>query len=147
MITEKQLESEFIKAIKDIIELDYNAIAAYEAAIDRLEKEETKQALQDFKKDHERHVEELSSFIKSKNEDPPTGPSLKSAFTKGKVMLANLIGDMTILMAMKSNEIDTNIAYERINNCPNIPEEVSDLLKQGLEDERRHLAWLEKNIF
>ena len=147
MITEKELELDFIKAIKDLIELDYDAISAYEAAIGRLEKEETKNALQDFKKDHEKHVEELSSFVKSKNETPPTGPSLKSVFTKGKVILANLIGDMTILKAMRDNEIDTNHAYERINNCPNIPEEISDFLKQGLEDERRHLAWLEKNIF
>ncbi|MDP1724088.1 MAG: DUF2383 domain-containing protein [Alphaproteobacteria bacterium] len=99
MITEKQLESDFIKAIKDTIEVDYDAIAAYEAAIDRVEKEETKQALQDFKKDHEKHVEELSSFIKSKDEVPPTGPSLKSVLTKGKVILDNLIGNMTILKA------------------------------------------------
>ncbi|MDP1880136.1 MAG: DUF2383 domain-containing protein [Parachlamydiaceae bacterium] len=147
MITEKELELDFIKAIKDLIELDYDAIAAYEAAIDRLEKEETKNALQDFKKDHEKHVEELSSFIKSKNENPPTGPSFKSVLTKGKVILANIVGDMTILKAMRANEIDTTHAYERINNCPNIPEEISDFLKQGFEDERRHLAWLEKNIF
>ena len=38
--------------------------------------------------------------------------SAKSYLTQGKVILANLIGDLTILRAMRSNEIDTNTAYE-----------------------------------
>jgi hypothetical protein len=55
--------------------------------------------------------------MKKHNCEPPTGPSVgKQWLTKGKVVLANLIGDGTILSAMLSNEVDTNTAYERIND-------------------------------
>ena len=146
MTTGVGLETDFMTAIKDLIELDYDAIAAYEAAIDRLNKDEFRKALRNFKIDHEKHVEGLSAFLKSKGEVPPTGPSAKSYLTQGKVILANLIGDLTILRAMRSNEIDTNTAYGRINNYEDIPKEIRGLLKQGLADERRHLAWLEETL-
>ena len=48
------LETGFMTAIKDLIELDYDAIAAYEAAIDRLNKDEFRNVLRNFKIDHEK---------------------------------------------------------------------------------------------
>lgn len=144
MVTTVGLETDFITAIKDLIELDYDAIAAYEAAIERMDNETYKNKLNSFKQDHEKHIEGLSAFLQDKGKDGPTGPSVKSYLTQGKVVLANLIGDRTILIAMRSNEIDTNTAYERINNYEDMPQEIRETLKQGLEDERRHLAWLEE---
>lgn len=146
MTTRVGLEPDFMTAIKDLIELDYDAIAAYDAAIDRLDKEGFRKAFRDFRKDHEKHIEGLSAFLKSKEEVPPTGPSAKSYLTQGKVILANLMGDLTILKAMRTNEIDTTTAYERINIHKGIPKEIRGILKQGLEDERRHLAWLEETF-
>ena len=58
----------------------------------------------------------------------------------------NLMGDLTILRAMRTNEIDTTTAYGRINNYEDIPKEIRGILKQGLEDERRHLVWLEETL-
>ena len=146
MTTRVGLEPDFMTAIKNLIELDYDAIAAYDAAIDRLDKEGFRKAFRDFRKDHEKHIEGLSAFLKSKEEVPPTGPSAKSYLTQGKVILANLMGDLTILKAMRTNEIDTTTAYGRINNYEDIPKEIRGILKQGLEDEKRHLAWLEETL-
>jgi rubrerythrin len=143
MVTTVGLENDFTTAIKDLIELDYDAIAAYDAALSRLDNEDYKSFLTSFKEDHERHITELSSFLTHKGEEVPTGPSAKSYLTQGKVILANLIGDETILRAMRSNEIDTNTAYGRINNYKEIPPEIREPLKRGLHDERRHLEWLE----
>ena len=66
--------------------------------------------------------------------------------TQGKVTLANLVSEKMILRAMRSNEIDTNTAYGRINNYEEIPDEIRNSLKRNLQDEKRHLAWLEKTL-
>ena len=146
MTTKVGLQADFIAALKDIISLDYDAVEAYEATINRLENEEHKKILESFKKDHQRHIEELSAFLKKRNDTSPTGASLKSLLTQGKVLLANMIGDKMILRAMRSNEIDTNTAYGRINNDDDIPEEIRDTLRHDLQDEKKHLSWIEKTL-
>lgn len=144
MVTKVGLQADFMTALKDLVSLDYDAVEAYEAAINRVEDEEYKKTLESFKKDHLRHIEELSEFLKNNNETPPTGPSPKSLLTQGKVVLANLVSEKMILRAMRSNEIDTNTAYGRINNYDDIPQELKGTLSRDLQDEKRHLAWLEK---
>ena len=88
MVTTVGLESDFMKALKNLVSLDYDAVEAYQAAIDRLEDEEYKKALEGFKQDHLKHIKELSAFLKKHNHTPPTGPSSKSLLTQGKVTLA-----------------------------------------------------------
>ena len=41
---------------------------------------------------------------------------MKALLTKGKVVIAGLMGDEAILQAMRTNEADTNTAYERAVN-------------------------------
>lgn len=146
MVTTVGLQKDFLSALKGLVELDYDAIEAYEAAINRLENEDYKVTFRGFKSDHQSHISEISKFLESCNEAPPLGPSIKSLLTQGKVVLANLVGDNAILRAMRSNEIDTNTAYGRINNYEAIPKEIKEILKKGLLDEKRHLAWIEENI-
>ena len=76
--------------------------------------ENFKAQLKEFKNDHDRHVQELKKCFEQKNETPPLGPSPNQWLTKGKVFMANLLGDKTILIAMSSNESDTNTAYESV---------------------------------
>ena len=140
------MQGDFSSALKDLIELDYDAVEAYEAAINRLDNEDYKKALTEFKQDHERHISELSDLLREHGETPPKGASIgKQWLTKGKVLLGNIIGDDAILAAMKSNEIDTNTAYERMSIHDKIWDNAKDIIKAGLEDERRHKDWLERN--
>lgn len=147
MVTLVGMQENFEDALKDLIELDYDAIEAYECAINRIINQELKEKLNIFKADHEWHIQELTSILKKRNISPPLGPSIgKQWLTKGKVVLANLIGDNTILRAMISNEIDTNTAYERISLREDIWPEAKDIIRKGLEDEKRHKKWLENTI-
>jgi len=145
MVTLVGTQSDFAAAIKDLIELDYDAIEAYEAAINRLDNKDYKAKLSEFKKDHQRHTQELSELLGEHHvTNIPSGPSnVKQWLTKGKVVLANLMGDSAILSAMISNETDTNTAYERIYAREDIWEEAKSTIRRGLDDERRHKAWLE----
>ncbi|HJD65028.1 MAG TPA: PA2169 family four-helix-bundle protein [Rickettsia endosymbiont of Diachasma alloeum] len=97
MTTLVGIQNNFVDAIKELVELDYDAIEAYEAAINRITDENYKTQLQRFKEDHERHVKELNELLLQHKEEKVTGPSSKQWLTKGKVVLATQISDKAIL--------------------------------------------------
>lgn len=146
MVTRVGLQENFSDSLIELIELDYDAIEAYESAINRLDNHFYKSKLEDFKQDHDRHVQELSNLLQKHGYEPPSGPSGKQWLTKGKVVLANLVGDKMILKAMKSNELDTNIAYETMNDRDDMWSDAKGLIARALKDEHRHKAWLEATI-
>lgn len=146
MTDDTENHDEFIYDLKNLLSLDYAAIDAYETAIEKLTNQTYKNKLEEFKKDHQNHVKNISNYLKKKNEDVPTGAGLKRILTQGKVVLANLAGDIAILKAMRSNEVDTTEAYENINNYSHLLPEIKKSLLDGYEDEKRHLAWIEKEL-
>lgn len=139
-------QNSFSDAVKALMELDYDAIEAYEAAINRLENQNFINKMEEFKRDHERHVRDLTALIRDHDETPPEGPSMKQWITKGKVVVAELLGDKAILEAMHSNELDTNTAYDRLFGRTDLWENARETLRKGVEDERRHKQWLESTI-
>lgn len=134
-----------IDKLSDVIELDYDAIAAYKAAIDRLDNTAYKTKLREFLADHERHVSDLSEIVREEGGTPPDSGDYKQALTKGQVVIADLAGDRAILKAMKLNEDQTNSLYEKMVN-QDFPDHIQTLLKKGLSDERRHRAWIETTL-
>lgn len=146
MVTKVGLQSDFASALKDLIELDFDAVEAYEAAINRLENASYREKLEEFKADHQRHIEDLSNLLREKGIDAPTSPSVKQWLTKGKTILAQLLGDDAILKAMISNEEDTNTAYERICHHDHLWPEAKEIVNNGWDDEKRHKQWLEAQV-
>lgn len=147
MVTLVGTQKNFADALKELIELEYAATDSYEAAIKRIENPAYKDKLSEFKKDHERHIKEISTLLKQNKHDiPKPGLLGKQLLTIGKVVLANMVGDNTILQAMKDNEIDTNTAYERMNDHTDKWAEAKEFIKNGLQDEKRHKAWLENTL-
>jgi uncharacterized protein (TIGR02284 family) len=142
MVTSIGLNPDFNVVLKSLISLDFDAVEAYEAAISRLENSEYKNQLSLFRQDHIRHTQELSDLARKLGVEPPTGPDMKQLLTKGKVVMADMLGDKAILMAMKTNEEDTNTAYERASGHKNLPVEARSVIERGLADERRHRSWI-----
>ena len=143
MVTLVGTQPKFEDALYELCELDYDAVEAYTAAINRLKNEDYKTQLRAFREDHQHHIENIRNFLKERQVDFPEGPSSKSLLTQGKVVLANLFGDKNILETMLSNEMDTNTAYERLNAHPKKPLEAELILSNGLADEKRHKQWLQ----
>lgn len=139
-------EADVNKKLHDLIELDYDAIAAYKAAIERLEDTSYKSRLAEFMGDHERHVTELSRIIQKQGGTPPDSGDFKQVLTAGKVKIADTVGgDQAILKAMRTNETQTNTKYESMVQ-EKFPAPVHELLERGLADERRHRAWIESAL-
>lgn len=146
MTTLVGLQNDMNSLLYNLIELDYDAIEAYDAAIARLKNDAYRAQMREFRADHLRHTEELSRVLRDSGREPPKGPDIKRVLTQGKVMVAGLVGDRAILFAMKTNETDTNVAYERASSSSVIPMQVKDLLRRNLADERRHRAWIEEQL-
>jgi rubrerythrin len=140
-------QADFASALKEAVELEYDAAEAYDVAIARIESDNFKEVLRSFCADHRRHIEKLSELLKNHDEEAPTGPdNSKRLLVKGKTVLGALLGDTSILRAINSNEIDTNAAYERLSLYEDIWDEAVQIVHDFLQDERRHKKWLEEHI-
>lgn len=78
-------QNNFADAIRALVELDFDAIEAYEAAINRLENAQFKTQLKSFKEDHERHVRDLNGLLAIHNEKTVSGPDAKNGWLKVKL--------------------------------------------------------------
>ena len=133
--------------LSNLVALDYDAIEAYEAAINRLKDEISRRELSTFKADHERHVRDLTPHIQQLGGKAPTQGDFKRFLTQGKVVLGSIAGDTGILKAMKSNEDTTNQKYEEaVRECAGSGESLVQVLRRNLEDERRHRSWIESRL-
>lgn len=139
-------EVSFVETLMDLVELDFDAVAAYEAAVNRLNDPVVKDQLGQFMSDHQRHIQELSVIVRELGQVPPTSSDVKAVLTQGKVVIGGLVGDKGILSAMRSNEDDTNQAYEQALKRNDILPRAEGILKQNLADERRHRAWIEERL-
>lgn len=137
------IQKDFGDALKDLLELEFDALEAYNESIKRLENSEYKQQMSDFRDDHKHHIEKITQLLKTHNIEFTRGPDAKQWLTKGKVIIADLLGDTAILKAMWTNEIETNMAYERMHNHEDIWSDAKDFILEGFSDEKKHKAWLE----
>ncbi len=137
---------ELIGKLDDLIRLDYDAIEAYDAAIERLETPAYRDALQAFRDDHARHVRDLSKRVRELGGDPSDGPGAMALLTKGKVVIGGLVGEKAVLLAMKANEIVTNLSYEHALHKVGETGEARRIVERNREDERRHKAWIDETL-
>jgi len=139
-------QKEIGKLLIELTELEYDAVEAYQAAIDRLDNPEYARSLRSFRDDHERHTRELKPFVRELGGTPAEEAGAKSLLTSGKVMIASLAGDEAILRAMLSNEEDTNTAYERATRHDDLSSAMQRVLQSNLQDERRHRDWIKTTL-
>jgi rubrerythrin len=142
MATEKEIAA----LLNGLIELDGSVVAGYQVAIDRLDDEDDRAQLTEFKADHERHGRELEQLVTKLGDVPVAKPDLKTIVTRLKVMLAGLIGDRAILLALKTHGKGTQLAYERALLRDDLPADVREVLIRGRDDERRHHAYVDKRV-
>lgn len=139
-------QKNIIKLLNELIELDFDAVEAYQVAIDKLDVAADQAQLTAFMEDHRRHIRELQQFVVGMGDKPATAADVKAVLTKGKVFLGGIFGDRAILLAMRTNEDDTNTAYERAAKRDDLPGAVRDAVLRNLADERRHRAYLQQRL-
>jgi len=133
-----------IKVMNDLIQLDRDAIHAYQQAIEACEVPAIRAKLTEFQGDHQRHVRDLDAKVRSMGGEPPAGRDIKGFFMEGFTALTSL-GDRSALVAMRTNEELTTRTYRSVlEQTP--PVDVSALIEENYKDEQRHLNWIKEAL-
>ncbi|MGE4232376.1 MAG: DUF2383 domain-containing protein [Bacteriovoracia bacterium] len=134
---------ELIKKLNSLIQLDVDAIHAYDQAIDKIDIPSIRDKLSEFKTDHERHVTDLSRCVKDLDGKPiEFSRDFKGFVIEGMTALRGFLGTEGALKAMKTNENLTNSTYEKALSW-DLPEDARSLIEQNFDDEKRHLKYIE----
>jgi rubrerythrin len=131
-----------VAELNDLLQLDHDAVAAYDIAIRSLEGAAFQDALRRFKNDHERHIHELTRLIRERDAIPIQFPHLPTGVFKLAVQEAGKLGggDVGVLLAFKANERQVRDKYRRAAESAT-DAEVEVVLGRGAADEARHYAW------
>jgi uncharacterized protein (TIGR02284 family) len=133
---------QIIHELNEVLQVDIDALGAYQAAIDAIDDPEVKRQLGQFQADHQRHVIALKALVQRSGGTPKERADLKGILQRGFTRVAGLVGAESCLKAMLANEKVTNAVYSRHCQKP-YPEDVLGVLRRGLDDEQRHYEWLE----
>ncbi|MCW8092345.1 DUF892 family protein [Alteromonas sp. ASW11-130] len=132
------------KLLSELCHLDYDAVAAYEATLDRIEDDNLKVKIREFCNDHRDHIKSLNELLIQNGEEKVTGTDMKKILTKGKVVIADLMGDSAILKAMVANEKVTSEAYEKALEKDDLTPNERSVIEIHWQDEKRHKQWFEE---
>jgi uncharacterized protein (TIGR02284 family) len=134
-----------IEELNELIRYDYDAIGAYEAAINDIQEMSVRDPLIKFRGDHERHVVDLSAIVRRLGGNPVEHPGFKGVVRKTMTKVAGLGGTELTLKAMRSNEEVLNKTYAHHLSL-DFPDDIKEVIRRNYGDEQRHLAWVEQAL-
>lgn len=136
-----QSDAALVAELNDLMKLDHDAIHAYKLAIHALENDAYKRQLGEFLADHQRHMEELTQLIKSRDGIPMHMPHGTTSLFKLLVQAVGAAGnDRSVLLAFKANERGSRDRYRDAARKVH-PADVTSVLARAAEDEARHYSW------
>jgi rubrerythrin len=137
---------EIASDLAQLVQLDIDAVLAYDRALDGIDVPHLAATLASFKLDHQRHVLELSQLMLGMGATPPQAkPDMKGTLLGSVTGLRARFGTEQAIRAMVPNEELTTTTYARTLAKP-FPADVLEIVRRNAADEQRHLSWLERAI-
>jgi ElaB/YqjD/DUF883 family membrane-anchored ribosome-binding protein len=134
---------EVLDGLNDLLQLDHDAIAAYDVAIARLEDRDHADQIAGYRRDHERHVRELNELVSRLGGTPTNHPHVTGPFKTALQSLGGLAGDKGLLMAFRTNELAVRTRYDAYASRAMLwPTDVKRTIDGAALDEERHYAWV-----
>lgn len=135
--------SEVLDGLNDLLQLDHDAIGAYDIAIDKLENRDQSDQIVGFKLDHERHVDNLTNLITELGGTPKNKPHATGPLKQGLQSLGSLAGDKGVLVAFRTNELQVRTKYDNYaSKAVFWPDNVKRVIDENALDEERHYQWV-----
>ena len=130
--------------LNNLIQLDVDAIKAYDQAIEACEHASVKIKLTEFRADHQRHITDLSAHVRALGAEPEVKQDLKGYLIEGFTAITS-IGTHSALVSMQGNEVLTNKSYQSALKKDFSPE-IRATLERNFSDEQRHLSWIKEAL-
>ncbi|MGA8180340.1 MAG: DUF2383 domain-containing protein [Desulfobacterales bacterium] len=142
----KENEKDLIKAISNLVQLDIDAVHAYDQAVKEVDDPIIKERLLKFQEEHRNHISSLAEHIRNLGGQPPG----KSKDFKGYVIEAfaairSFTGLKGALKAMRITEEITNRYYGEVVSWE-APAEVKEALRTYFSEEKIHLDYIISNL-
>ena len=139
--------SEILDGLNDLLQLDHDAIGAYEIAIEKLQDRDNAQQIAGFKRDHERHIQELNVAIAGLGGTPKNEPHATGPFKQALQSLGGLAGDRGLLIAWRTNELQVRTRYDAYASKANHwGADLKRLVDRNALDEERHYEWVTRAL-
>jgi rubrerythrin len=129
-----------VAQLNDLLQLDYDAIAAYRVTLAELDSPALRTELQRNLDDHERHVQEIGAHIEQLGGMKMPMPHITGAFKLAVQSAVAMGSDRSVLLAFKTNELQSRDKYARAAE-QNFPAEIAATVRRAAADERRHYDW------
>lgn len=134
---------EVLEGLNDLLQLDHDALGAYEIAIQKLKDRDHADQINGFRRDHERHVRELSELIAELGGTPKNEPHATGPFKQALQSLGAMAGDRGVLMAWRTNELQVRTKYDAYaSRALSWPQNVKRVIDRNALDEERHYRWV-----
>lgn len=132
-----------ILALRQLAQLDVDAIRLYDSAIAHATVPSVREALSSFRVDHVRHVQDLNRHIERLGGVPvDMAPDLKGLVLQGFTSATSRLGTRAALVAMVANEQLTTATYTLARRIPWESDALRALVESHQADEKRHLGWI-----
>jgi rubrerythrin len=135
--------AEILEGLNDLLQLDHDAVGAYEIAMEKLADRDHASQIGGFLRDHERHIRELNELIAELGGTPVNQPHATGPFKQGLQSLGGLAGDRGLLIAFRTNELMVRSKYDSYASKANAwPTAVKRVVDAAALDEERHYHWV-----
>ena len=135
--------AEILDGLNDLLQLDHDAVGAYEIAMEKLKDRDHAAQIAGFLRDHERHIRELNELISELGGQPKNHPHLTGPFKLALQSLAGLAGDRGLLTAFRHNELQVRAKYDTYAAKANFwPNNIKRTIDRAALDEERHYRWV-----
>ncbi|HEV2146570.1 MAG TPA: ferritin-like domain-containing protein [Longimicrobiaceae bacterium] len=139
--------SEILDGLNDLLQLDHDAVGAYEIAIDKLQDRDHASQIAGFRRDHERHITELNEAIRGLGGTPRNEPHATGPFKQALQSLGGLAGDKGVLIAWRTNELLVRTKYDSYAAKANFwGDNLKRLVDRNALDEERHYEWVTRAL-
>ena len=139
-------KEELIKAMSNLVQLDIDAVHAYDQAVKEIADPIIKARLLKFQDEHGNHISSLAGHIRNLGGQPPDqSKDFKGYVIEAFAAIRGFTGLKGALKALRTTEEITNRYYGEVVSWE-APAEVKEALRTYFSEEKIHLDYIISNL-
>ena len=139
-------EKNLTEALSNLVQLDIDAVYAYDQALKEIDDPIIKDRLLKFQDDHRNHISGLSKQIEALGGQPPEySQDIKGYVIEAFAAIRSFTGLKGALAAMKTTEEITNRYYGEVVSWE-APSALEEVLRTYFSEEKVHLNYITSNL-